>query len=344
MKKTFELEDLDCANCAQKMQDAVAKLDGVKFVTVNFLSQKMTLEADDDVFDDVLKKAVKEIKETEGGRESMCKITEDFMIDAAIEAALTLGATTERIVQVLVDKYGLEADAALQRIEEFKNDKSEEFIDIVVNTHNKQAIAILIGIIAISIPLLFVPGFTIKMIVWTVFVYISIFVIFVPYALGNSEMKKYKKCLGIVDERVLYADLKNTGNIHALNKPMLFMANIAGVLIIVLAVLIDAGLIFHLKTFEGAYILTAMTSSIIATNLILLPIAFMIDNSRNEVISENSDLNANYNRSRKKIFSDYIIILSWFNNIFSVAVTIITLLLDSEFLIVVMLAVYMLVP
>ena len=59
--------------------------------------------------------------------------------------------------------------------EEFKNDKSEEFIDIVVNTHNKQAIAILIGIIAISIPLLFVPGFTIKMIVWTVFVYISIF-------------------------------------------------------------------------------------------------------------------------------------------------------------------------
>ena len=52
----------------------------------------------------------------------MCKITEDFMIDAVIEAALTLGVTTERIVQVLVDKYGLEADVALQRIEEFKND------------------------------------------------------------------------------------------------------------------------------------------------------------------------------------------------------------------------------
>lgn len=65
MKKTFELEDLDCANCAQKMQDAVAKLDGVKYVTVNFLSQKMTLEADDDVFDSVLKKAVKEIRKVE---------------------------------------------------------------------------------------------------------------------------------------------------------------------------------------------------------------------------------------------------------------------------------------
>ncbi len=65
MKKVFELEDLDCAHCAQKMQDAVAKLEGVKSVTVNFLAQKMTLEADDDVFDSVLKKAVKEIAKVE---------------------------------------------------------------------------------------------------------------------------------------------------------------------------------------------------------------------------------------------------------------------------------------
>ena len=65
MKKTFELEDLDCAHCAQKMQDAIAKLDGVQSVTVNFLSQKMTLEADDDKFDKVLKAAIKTIKKVE---------------------------------------------------------------------------------------------------------------------------------------------------------------------------------------------------------------------------------------------------------------------------------------
>ena len=59
MKKTFELEDLDCAHCAQKMQDAIAKIEGVTSVNVNFLAQKMTLEADDAVFEDVLKKAVK---------------------------------------------------------------------------------------------------------------------------------------------------------------------------------------------------------------------------------------------------------------------------------------------
>ena len=225
---------------------------------------------------------------------------------------------------------------------EFKVDKSEKFIDIVVSTHNKQATAILIGIIVISTLLLFVPGLTVKMIVWTVFVYISIFAIAVPYALGNSEMKKYKKCLGIVSDGVLYADLKNTGNIHALNKPMLFLANFVGLAIIVLAVLIDSGLILSLKVFEGAYILTAMVASIIATNLILLPIAFMIDTSRNEVVSENSDINANYNRSRKKIFSDYVIILTWFNNIFSLMTMACVLFVNSEAAIILMLGIYML--
>ena len=59
MKKTFELEDLDCAHCAAKMEDGIRKLDGVLAVSVNFLTQKLTLEAEDAVFDSALKQAVK---------------------------------------------------------------------------------------------------------------------------------------------------------------------------------------------------------------------------------------------------------------------------------------------
>ena len=59
------LEDLDCANCAAKMEEAVKKIDGVKFASVNFLAQKMTLEADDEAFDEILKKAIKTIKRVE---------------------------------------------------------------------------------------------------------------------------------------------------------------------------------------------------------------------------------------------------------------------------------------
>ena len=65
MKKIFKLEDLECAHCAAKMQMAIAKIEGVQSVSINFIMQKMTLDADDAVFEDVLKKAQKAIKKIE---------------------------------------------------------------------------------------------------------------------------------------------------------------------------------------------------------------------------------------------------------------------------------------
>ncbi|MBR6728225.1 MAG: heavy-metal-associated domain-containing protein [Clostridia bacterium] len=59
MKKTFDIEDLDCAHCAAKMEEGIRKLEGVVSVSVNFLTQKLTLEADDASFDKILKQAVK---------------------------------------------------------------------------------------------------------------------------------------------------------------------------------------------------------------------------------------------------------------------------------------------
>ena len=58
MKKTFKLQDLDCANCAAKMETAIKKLDGVKDATVSFMTQKLTIEADDARFDDIMKEVV----------------------------------------------------------------------------------------------------------------------------------------------------------------------------------------------------------------------------------------------------------------------------------------------
>ena len=59
MKKTFELDELDCANCGLKMEDAVRKIEGVTDVRVNFITQKLMLEAADEQFDRVFKEAVK---------------------------------------------------------------------------------------------------------------------------------------------------------------------------------------------------------------------------------------------------------------------------------------------
>lgn len=59
MKKVFKMVDLDCANCAAKMEREIAKIDGVSSVNISFLAQKMTLEADDARFDEIAKLAAK---------------------------------------------------------------------------------------------------------------------------------------------------------------------------------------------------------------------------------------------------------------------------------------------
>ena len=65
MKKAFKRSELDCGYCAQEIEDAVAKLDGVTKVRVNFMSQRMTLEADDARFDEILGEIRKIIKTIE---------------------------------------------------------------------------------------------------------------------------------------------------------------------------------------------------------------------------------------------------------------------------------------
>lgn len=47
MKKTFRVDGLDCANCAAKMERGIAALEGVTSATINFMTCKLTIEADD---------------------------------------------------------------------------------------------------------------------------------------------------------------------------------------------------------------------------------------------------------------------------------------------------------
>ena len=59
MKKKFKMEELDCANCAAKMEALIKKIPGVQDANMNFMTQKLTLEADDDRFDEILAEAQK---------------------------------------------------------------------------------------------------------------------------------------------------------------------------------------------------------------------------------------------------------------------------------------------
>ena len=65
MKKVFKVEDLDCAHCATKLEDALNRVNGVNKATVNFLSQKITLDVEDGKLDEVVKTMVSTAKKIE---------------------------------------------------------------------------------------------------------------------------------------------------------------------------------------------------------------------------------------------------------------------------------------
>lgn len=71
MKKVLKIENLDCANCAAKLERRISKIDGVIKANVNFIGERLTLEADDERFDAVLQETIRLAKIVE----SDCKIS-----------------------------------------------------------------------------------------------------------------------------------------------------------------------------------------------------------------------------------------------------------------------------
>ena len=51
MRKVFKLQDLECANCAAKMEDAIKKIDGVNTASMSFMTQKLVIDADPEKLD-----------------------------------------------------------------------------------------------------------------------------------------------------------------------------------------------------------------------------------------------------------------------------------------------------
>lgn len=70
MKKIYKMQNLDCANCAAKMEAAISKIDGVESCSISFMAQKLTLEVDETKLDAVLTAAQNAVKKVDRA----CKI------------------------------------------------------------------------------------------------------------------------------------------------------------------------------------------------------------------------------------------------------------------------------
>ncbi len=65
MKKVFKITGIDCANCALKIEDKIKQLENVNDVSINFLTEKFTLDAKDEEFSNILEKSKNIIKKIE---------------------------------------------------------------------------------------------------------------------------------------------------------------------------------------------------------------------------------------------------------------------------------------
>lgn len=65
MKKVYRLKNLDCANCAAKMERSIAKIEGVKSVSISFMTQRMTIEIAEENFENARKKIIAAVKKIE---------------------------------------------------------------------------------------------------------------------------------------------------------------------------------------------------------------------------------------------------------------------------------------
>ncbi|WP_099470015.1 cation transporter [Konateibacter massiliensis] len=65
MKKIFILDELDCANCAAKMETGINDLDCVNKATVSFMTKKLVLETDEDKMEQAIAEASKVVKKIE---------------------------------------------------------------------------------------------------------------------------------------------------------------------------------------------------------------------------------------------------------------------------------------
>ena len=186
-------------------------------------------------------------------------------------------------------------------------------VKIIADSCRKSALIITLFVCIATVILVILPTTNVTMNALVMLVF-ALFLVAVPFGKGNTELKSLKKELGITKSGTVYADLKNSSIVHGLKMPWLILPNAIALIETIFAALIDFGVIEIVDTLNiEKYALTLTSASFLFVAVLLVPIAYMMDNVRNTVISKDSNVNANYNRAKKKCWADFFIAMSWVN-------------------------------
>jgi uncharacterized membrane protein len=210
----------------------------------------------------------------------------------------------------------------------FHEGKGQEKFDAIVSSARKGGLIITAIVVILSVIMLFMPVNGGTLLAWILLVF-ALFLVAAPYGKGNMELKNLKKELGITKSGVTYTDLTSTNTVHALKLAWIILPNVLALLGTIAAVLIDFGA-FGVTPAAQKYALTVMSLSFLFIAAIIVPIAVMMDNARNMVISRDSSINANYSRAKKKTWADLFIAMSWTNALYLIANNALMFFTDSE--------------
>ena len=226
---------------------------------------------------------------------------------------------------------------------EFEAPEVSESIDAITDKNNKAALRINIVFTVISVLLLVLGTLPMRTFIWVMLVFIAIFAISVPYIYGNKEMKALKKSLGIVAEKgISYTDLKTVGTVRALKPASVILPNIVGALTVIIALLSDLKVIkISASPANGTFLATSVCGAIFLVGIMITVIGFVMDRIKSEVISTDSDINANYNRAKKKNMAKMFVLMLWTNTVFICILSLLDILLYSDMIMLVGIGIYM---
>ncbi len=208
--------------------------------------------------------------------------------------------------------------------EEFLSGETSEYITSLVNRSRRLALILFAVIVILSAFTLIIDSMGRQILYLYGLIYAAVILLYTPYIRGNYELKSLKSRLGIeTGTGVKYTDITSITASHGLSKIGIIIPVLVNAVAAIIVFLYDLKLINLAGNagagYAGSYIATAIAGTFLFISLLFLPIAFMMDNFRNQIISEDSTENSNFNRAKKKLWGDTWIRMTWLNAFTAIA-------------------------
>ena len=214
---------------------------------------------------------------------------------------------------------------------EYTEGETGDTVTGIVQKRRSQAVKVLIASFVLAGVLILIRSVILQTTCWMLLTYASLIGIALPFVIGNKEMKSLKKSLGLgTEKKETLIDIKNVGAIRTLKFSSVLPPNVLGFLVLICALLIDLKVIQANTVFEGTFLSTGLTALFLIVEFIITSAAYIMDGLKNEVISTDSDINANYNRAKKKNLTDFTVKFLWIHAIFLAGVLVFNILFYSE--------------